>query len=208
MTQAQNPRRGRNLQRLAVDENPSQGPAPLGADQLPGAPASLASTSESTGLACGSSATSRDTLSSRAVASRTSISPAIAAAIRTPCDRCFVHDMKNLSFGRIDEPEPRRCHLDRPTADSQYSAAVLACYACAPAANVSGTARRLIRSRIGDHCRLRRYLKTARNPACSKWRSAVSASDSPRSLMTPKEIQSVRDHALSGRAANKSKPAW
>src|SRR5258708_17540154 len=52
------------------------------------------------------------------------------------------------------------------------------------------------------------YLKTARKPACSKWWSAVKASDSPRSAIIPNEMQSVKDQALSGRVANRSKPAW
>ena len=40
---------------------------------------------------------------------------------------------------------------------------------------------------------------SAVNPACSKWRSAVSASVMPRSCITMNETQSVRPHSLSGR---------
>lgn len=50
------------------------------------------------------------------------------------------------------------------------------------------------------------YLSSARNPACSKWRSPVSASVIPAFRIAANEMQSVSDHALSGRWRNNSKP--
>jgi len=48
------------------------------------------------------------------------------------------------------------------------------------------------------------YFNNARNPACSKWWSPVSASSMPRSCMTRKDIQSVSDQSLSGRGPRKT----
>ena len=42
-----------------------------------------------------------------------------------------------------------------------------------------------------------RYISSPLNPACSKCRSPVS----PSSAITKKEMQSVSDHSLSGRAS-------
>ena len=48
--------------------------------------------------------------------------------------------------------------------------------------------------------------KSGLKPACSKCRSAVSASLMPASCITTKDVQSVSDQFLSARLANRSKP--